>query len=73
MAGRQRADAVVLSCCVQMPSLAAVQPVEDVVSILVLSAATASVHGLCEELGPQTRARSQAPAQRRRPGGVAAD
>ncbi|MDT0269834.1 Asp/Glu racemase [Streptomyces sp. DSM 44915] len=46
-----RADALVLSACVQMPSLPAVQPVEDRVGIPVLSAATATVHRILTELG----------------------
>lgn len=37
------ADALVLSACVQMPSLPAIQPVQDKLTIPVLSAATASM------------------------------
>ncbi|MDT0445186.1 maleate cis-trans isomerase family protein [Streptomyces johnsoniae] len=46
-----RADALVLSACVQMPSLPAVQPVEDALGIPVLSAATATCHRILTELG----------------------
>ncbi|MGW1899691.1 maleate cis-trans isomerase family protein [Streptomyces hirsutus] len=45
------ADAVVLSACVQMPSLAAVQPVEDELGLPVLSAATATAFRILTELG----------------------
>ncbi|HVM26161.1 MAG TPA: hypothetical protein VM433_00630, partial [Mycobacteriales bacterium] len=45
------ADALVLSACVQMPSLPAVQPVEDAAGLPVLSAATATVFTLLSELG----------------------
>ncbi len=48
------ADALVLSCCVQMPSLSAIQPVEDMVGIPVLSAATATVHSMLDALGLRT-------------------
>ncbi|MER5886217.1 Asp/Glu racemase [Streptomyces sp. NPDC001941] len=47
----RRADALVLSACVQMPSLAAVQPVEDEVGLPVLSAATATAYRILTELG----------------------
>ncbi|MCK7627809.1 Asp/Glu racemase [Streptomyces sp. RS10V-4] len=40
----RRADALVLSACVQMPSLAAIQPVEDAAGLPVLSAATATAY-----------------------------
>ncbi|MEB3370925.1 maleate cis-trans isomerase family protein [Saccharopolyspora mangrovi] len=46
-----RADALVLSACVQMPSLPAIQPVEDEVGIPVLSAATATAFRILTELG----------------------
>lgn len=46
-----RADAVVLSACVQMPSLPAIQMVEDRVGLPVLSAATATVYRLLTALG----------------------
>ena len=45
------ADALVLSACVQMPSLPAIQPVEDEAGLPVLSAATATVFTLLTELG----------------------
>jgi maleate isomerase len=46
-----RADALVLSACVQMPSLASIQPVEDEAGIPVLSAATATTFRILTELG----------------------
>lgn len=45
------ADVLVLSACVQMPSLAAVQPVEDACGLPVVSAATATVFTILSELG----------------------
>lgn len=45
------ADALVLSACVQMPSLPAIQPVEDEAGLPVLSAATATVFTVLTELG----------------------
>jgi len=45
------ADALVLSACVQMPSLPSIQPVEDEVGIPVLSAATATTYRILQELG----------------------
>ncbi len=45
------ADALVLSACVQMPSLPSIQAVEDVVGIPVLSAATATTHQILTRLG----------------------
>ncbi len=45
------ADALVLSACVQMPSLKAIQPVEDEAGLPVLSAATATVFTVLTELG----------------------
>ncbi|MER5626921.1 Asp/Glu racemase [Streptosporangium sp. NPDC002544] len=44
-------DALVLSACVQMPSLQMIQRVEDEVGIPVLSAATATTHALLTSLG----------------------
>jgi maleate isomerase len=44
------ADAVVLSACVQMPSLAAIQQVEDMIGKPVLSAATATVYRILKKL-----------------------
>jgi maleate isomerase len=46
-----RADALVLSACVQMPSLPSIQPVEDKAGIPVLSAATATTFRILQELG----------------------
>jgi len=46
-----RADALVLSSCVQMPSLAAIQPVEDECGLPVLSAATATTWAILGALG----------------------
>ncbi|WSY16216.1 Asp/Glu racemase [Embleya sp. NBC_00896] len=46
-----RAEALVLSACVQMPSLAAIQPVEDEAGLPVLSAATATAYRILQELG----------------------
>ncbi|WP_433469463.1 maleate cis-trans isomerase family protein [Spirillospora sp. CA-128828] len=48
------ADALVLSACVQMPSLSAIQAVEDEAGIPVLSAATATAYALLTELGLPT-------------------
>lgn len=45
------ADALVLSACVQMPSLAAIQPVEQAAGIPVLSSATATTYRILQELG----------------------
>ena len=44
-------DAVVLSACVQMPSLAAIQPVEDRLGVPVLSAAVCTTHQMLRALG----------------------
>lgn len=44
-------DAVVLSACVQMPSLAAIQIVEDEIGLPVLSAAVATTHQMLTALG----------------------
>jgi maleate isomerase len=44
-------DAVVLSACVQMPSLPSVQPVEDMLNLPVVSAATCTVHSLLTSMG----------------------
>jgi maleate isomerase len=46
-----RADAVVISACVQMPSLPAIQVVEERVGLPVISAATATTHQLLSRLG----------------------
>jgi maleate isomerase len=45
-----QADAVVLSACVQMPSLPAIQKVEDRLGLSVLSAATATVYQILKSL-----------------------
>jgi maleate isomerase len=45
----RRAEAIVLSACVQMPSLATIQIVEDRLGLPVLSAATATVHQILEK------------------------
>ena len=47
----READAVVLSACVQMPSLPAIQETEDLLGLPVLSAATATVFRLLQALG----------------------
>jgi maleate isomerase len=49
-----RADALVLSACVQMPSLASIQPVEADAGIPVLSSATATTYRILQELGLDT-------------------
>jgi maleate isomerase len=49
------ADALVLSACVQMPSLPAIEAVQDEVGIPVLSAATATTFRILSELGLETR------------------
>lgn len=48
------ADAVVLSACVQMPSLPAIQKVEDRLGIPVVSAATATVYQILKHLELET-------------------
>ena len=48
---RSRADALVVSACVQMPSLDLIQPAEEEFGIPVLSAATAGAHVLLQRLG----------------------
>ena len=49
-----RADALVLSACVQMPSLPSIQPVEEAAGLPVLSAATATAYRVLAELGLPT-------------------
>jgi maleate isomerase len=49
-----KADAVVLSACVQMPSLPAIQMAQDKLDRPVLSAATATVYELLKTLGRPT-------------------
>lgn len=48
------ADVLVLSACVQMPSLAAIEPVEAEAGIPVISAATSTVYSLLDSLGLET-------------------
>lgn len=48
-------DAVVLSACVQMPSLAAIQVVEDAIGLPVVSAATCTTYRMLKELGLEPR------------------
>ncbi|WP_281249848.1 maleate cis-trans isomerase family protein [Nioella sediminis] len=48
---RKNIDALVLSACVQMPSLAAIQKVEDECGIPVLSASVATTHQMLKSLG----------------------
>ena len=48
---RDGADAIVLSACVQMPSLAAVQAVEDELGLPVVTAATATAYEIFKALG----------------------
>ncbi len=77
------ADALVLSACVQMPSLAAIQPVEDAAGLPVLSAATATVFTILSELELEPRVPRagrllsgevrMAPAPRRAPEPTTAD
>lgn len=47
-------DAVVLSACVQMPSLASIQPVENRIGLPVLSAAVCTTYQMLEKLGLMT-------------------
>jgi maleate isomerase len=49
------ADAVVLSACVQMPSLEAIQEVEDAIGKPVVSAAVCTVYSMLRELGLERR------------------
>ncbi|GAB6983565.1 maleate cis-trans isomerase family protein [Nocardioides pyridinolyticus] len=48
---REGAEAIVLSACVQMPSLAAVQEVEDELGVPVVTAATATTYEILRHLG----------------------
>jgi maleate isomerase len=48
---REGAEAIVLSACVQMPSLAAVQQVEDELGLPVVTAATATTFEVLQALG----------------------
>ena len=45
------ADGVVLSACVQMPSLPAIAPTQEALGVPVLSAATATAYEIAEGLG----------------------
>ena len=47
-------DAVVISACVQMPSLASVQPVEDRLGLPVISSAVCTTHQMLKALGLKT-------------------
>ncbi|GAB2766764.1 maleate cis-trans isomerase family protein [Sinomonas soli] len=48
---REGVDAIVLSACVQMPSLSAVQEVEDELGLPVITAATATAYEILKALG----------------------
>ena len=48
-------DALVLSACVQMPSLSAIQRVEDAVGLPVVSAAVCTTYQMLRHLGLETR------------------
>jgi len=48
---REGADAIILSACVQMPSLPAVQKVEDELGLPVITAATATAYEVLQALG----------------------
>ena len=48
-------DALVLSACVQMPSLPSIQKVEDEIGIPVVSAAVCTTHQMLKRLGLETR------------------
>lgn len=65
-------DAVVLSACVQMPSLTAVQPVEDQLGVPVVTAATATTRALLQALGlpPEVPEAGRALAGDRAPAGA---
>lgn len=52
---RKNIDAIVLSACVQMPSLAAIQQVQDEAGIPVVSAAVATTHQMLTRLGLSTQ------------------
>src|SRR5690606_6479735 len=51
----QGVDAVILSACVQMPSLPAIQKAEDKIGKPVLSAAVCTVYQMLKTLGLETR------------------
>jgi maleate isomerase len=48
-------DAVVASACVQMPSLASIQPIEDRIGLPVLSSSVATTYMMLRRLGLDTR------------------
>jgi maleate isomerase len=48
-------DAVVLSACVQMPSLASIQPVQDRLGLPVVTAAAATVYRMLKVLDLEAR------------------
>jgi maleate isomerase len=48
-------DALILSACVQMPLLAAIDPVERACGLPVVSAATATAFAMLRALGLDTR------------------
>tara|TARA_R110000782_G_scaffold182437_6_gene272691 strand:- start:31496 stop:32272 length:777 start_codon:yes stop_codon:yes gene_type:complete len=48
-------DALVLSACVQMPSLPSIQKVEDAIGLPVVSAAICTTHQMLKRLGLETR------------------
>ncbi|PAT40093.1 Asp/Glu racemase [Vandammella animalimorsus] len=48
-------DAVVASACVQMPSLASIQPIEDRIGLPVLSSSVATVYQMLKRLGLDTQ------------------
>lgn len=48
-------DVLVLSACVQMPSLPSIQPVEDAIGIPVVSAAVCTTYRMLKELGLEAR------------------
>lgn len=52
---REGADAIVLSACVQMPSLAAIQTVENELGLPVISAATSTASEVLRRLGQAPR------------------
>jgi maleate isomerase len=47
----QGADVVIASACVQMPSLAVIQKIEDMLGIPTLSTAVCTVRKMMDELG----------------------
>lgn len=49
-------DAIVASACVQMPSLASIQPIEDRTGLPVISSAVATTYMMLKQLGLKTQA-----------------